>query len=43
VPILEGVLAASARPAKRAAVILQRLEQHRALPAVRELLERAAG
>lgn len=34
---------ASARPAKRAAVILQRLEQHRALPAVRELLERAAG
>jgi DNA-binding transcriptional regulator YiaG len=34
---------ASARPAKRAAVILQRLEQHRALPAVRELLERAAA
>lgn len=34
---------ASARPAKRAAVILQRLERHRALPAVRELLERAAG
>ncbi len=34
---------ASARPAKRAAVIMQRLEQHRALPAVRELLERAAG
>lgn len=34
---------ASARPAKRAAVIMQRLEQHRTLPAVRELLERAAG
>lgn len=34
---------ASARPAKRAAVILQRLEAHRALPAVRELLERAAA
>ncbi len=34
---------ASARPAQRAAVILQRLEQHRALPAVRELLDRAAG
>jgi DNA-binding transcriptional regulator YiaG len=33
---------ASARPAKRAAVVLQRLERHRALPAVRELLERAA-
>jgi hypothetical protein len=34
---------ASARPAKRAAVVLQRLERHRALPAVRELLERAAA
>lgn len=34
---------ASARPARRAAVILQRLEQHRALPAVRELLDRTAA
>lgn len=34
---------ASTRPARRAAVILQRLEPHRALPAVRELLERTAG
>ena len=34
---------ASARPARRAAVVLQRLEEHRALPAVRELLERAGA
>ena len=34
---------ASMRPAKRAAVVLERLERHRALPAVRELLERASA
>lgn len=34
---------ASDRPGRRAAVVLQRLERHRALPAVRELLERVAG
>lgn len=34
---------ASVRPARRAAVVLERLEAHRALPAVRELLERAAA
>jgi transcriptional regulator with XRE-family HTH domain len=39
--LAEGV--ASARPARRATLILERLEPHRALPAVRELLDRAAG
>jgi transcriptional regulator with XRE-family HTH domain len=34
---------ASVRPAQRAAVVLRRLEPYRALPAVRELLEQAAG
>jgi transcriptional regulator with XRE-family HTH domain len=39
--LADGV--ASARPARRVAPLLEQLEQHRALPAVRELLDRAAG
>jgi len=39
--LADGV--ASARPAQRAALTLERLTPHRALPAVRELLDRAAS
>jgi transcriptional regulator with XRE-family HTH domain len=34
---------ASARPARRAATVVRRLHPHRTVPAVRELLDRAAG
>jgi transcriptional regulator with XRE-family HTH domain len=39
--LADGV--ASARPAHRVALILERLQPHRTLPAVRELLDRAAS